>query len=155
MLALKPHFQCIFMPPWWILLEWKLNWSELLHTSMLFPFLFFNSISKMAIFCVFLKRLALVTQPDMQRSSSVVQQWIHSSTHAWKYQTIWHLFLFVKWQLQKDEPVGKAGMAEQRDLTGTKEGEILTCGRRARPLRSTTMMSWGYVGRKSEGPKHN
>lgn len=43
--------------------------------------------------------------------------------------------------MQKDEPVGKAGKAEQRDLTGAKEGEILTCGRRARPLRSTTVIS--------------
>lgn len=49
--------------------------------------------------------------------------------------------------MQKDEPVGKAGKAEQRDLTGAKEGEILTCGRRARPLRSTTVISWGSVGR--------
>lgn len=58
-----------------------------------------------------------------------------------------NLTTLLEWTLNWSEvlhtsmPVGETSMAKLRDLTGTKEGVILTNGRRGRPLRRAEVMS--------------
>lgn len=92
---------------------------------------------------------------EIRRWSWVTHPYSYSTRSAAHKQVFVFIVVTPMCQKMSQQRRTPAWLNREVELRERKKGEFMTFGRRGRQLRRTTRTSWGYAGKKLEGPKRN